>query len=102
VVSFHLSVENISVCTGLPFPKAVGIPMNAQESIRTLLGPRPHVNKFAAGSGSQHEIEVQKNALIAYRAKVVALIGMLEGGVKGSWEQATLPWSAALGCVSTS
>jgi len=55
-----------------------------RDSIRTLLGPRPHLNPIlgSGGSGAKHEIELQKSALIAYRARIVALIEMLEGGVK--------------------
>ena len=57
-----------------------------RDSIRTLLGPRPQLNPIlgSGGRGAKHEIERQKSALIAYRAKLVALIEMLEGGVKVS------------------
>ena len=33
------------------------------------------------GSGALHDIKRQKSDLIAYRARIVALIEMLEGGV---------------------
>ncbi len=68
---------------GLPFPQKMDTPKSFRDFIRTLLGPRPHVNPpfGPAGSGAKHEIELQKSALIAYRAKIVALIDILEGGV---------------------
>jgi hypothetical protein len=55
-----------------------------RDLIRTLLGPRPQVNTIfgSGGTGVPYDVEVQKNALIAYRAKIVALIEMLEGGVR--------------------
>jgi hypothetical protein len=36
----------------------------------------------SGGSGALHDVKRQKSELIAYRAKIVALIEMLEGGVK--------------------
>jgi hypothetical protein len=48
-----------------------------RDLIRTLLGPPPQV-KFVFGPG---ELEMQKSALIAYRAKIVALMNILEGKV---------------------
>lgn len=55
-----------------------------RDFIRTLLGPRPHLNPILGSgeSGAMHDIERQKSELIAYRAKVGALIKMLEGGLK--------------------
>ena len=68
---------------GLSFRQETDTPTTVRDFIRTLLGPRPHVNPpfGPAGSGAKHEIELQKSALIAYRAKIVALIDVLEGGV---------------------
>ncbi len=68
---------------GLPFPQETET-ATVRAFIRTLLGPRPQVNTIfgSVGSGDLDNIEVQMNALIAYRAKIVALIEMLEGGVR--------------------
>lgn len=69
---------------GLPFPLETDTAPTVRGLIWTLLGPRPQVNTIfgSGGSGDPHDIEVQMNALIAYRAKIVALIEMLEGGVR--------------------
>lgn len=48
-----------------------------RDCLRTLLGPAPQV-KVVLGPG---DIEIQKNRLIAYRGKVVALMNILEGKV---------------------
>jgi hypothetical protein len=69
---------------GLPFPQEIVTPTTIRDFIRTLLGQRPRLHPVlgSRGSGDPQDIEVQKNALIAYRAKIVALIEMLEGGVR--------------------
>jgi hypothetical protein len=61
---------------GLPFPQETDTP-TLRDSLRTLLGPWPQA-KFVFGPG---ELEIQKSALIAYRAKIVALMNILEGKV---------------------
>jgi len=73
------------VASGLPFPQEKDF-ATVRDLIRALLGPRPQVNTIlgSAENGVPHDIEVQMNALIAYRAKIVALIGKLEGEVPGS------------------
>jgi hypothetical protein len=67
-----------------PFLEKPFIPTILRESILTLLGPRPHLKTVSAYAriGSMQHIEVQKLALIAYRAKIVAVMNVLEVGVK--------------------
>jgi hypothetical protein len=67
---------------GLPFPQETDTP-TLRDSIRTLLGPKPQVKTIfePAESGAPNNIDIQKSALIAYRAKVVALMNILEGNV---------------------
>ena len=69
---------------GLPFPQETDTRTTVRDSIRTLLGPRPRLNPIlgSGGSGALHDIEHQKRELIVYRARIVALIEMLEGGAK--------------------
>jgi hypothetical protein len=68
---------------GLASPKETNTPMKLRDSIRTLLGPKPPVNTAfgITGSAGRGELEIHKNALIAYRARVVALMNILEGTV---------------------
>ena len=74
----------MSFAFGLPFPQETGTPTTVRDSIRTLLGPKPHLNPIlgSVGSGAPHDIERQKSELIAYRAKIVAVMNILEAGVK--------------------
>ena len=68
----------------LPFLQKPFIPTALRDSILTLLDPRPHV-KTILGSGRSGvvlDIEIQRRALIAYRAKIVALTHILETVVK--------------------
>jgi len=67
---------------GLPFPQETDT-ATVRDLIRTLLGPRPRMNTVfgSDGNGVPNDIEVQKKALIAYRAKIVAVIDLLEAGV---------------------
>jgi hypothetical protein len=69
---------------GLPFPQETDTETPVREFIRTLLGPKPHLitNLGPARTAAAHDLDLQKSALIAYRAKLVALIDMLESGVK--------------------
>jgi hypothetical protein len=69
---------------GSPFLGETEALTKARESIRTLLGPRPQLNTIlgSCGIGDPQYLDAQRNALIAYRAKIIALIWMLEGGVK--------------------
>jgi hypothetical protein len=60
------------------------IPTDVRDSIRTLLGPRPYLKSVPAYAriGSLRQIKLEALALIAYRAKIVALMTILEVGVK--------------------
>jgi len=76
---------------GLPFPQEMDTSMSVLDSIRTLLGPRPHLDPSlgSGGSGFPRDIEAQKSQLTAYRAKISALIEILEGGVRiPGWNEA--------------
>ena len=67
-----------------PYLPETDTPTSVREFIRALLGPRPHLitDLGPARTGAAHDIDRQKSALVAYRVKLVALIAMLEGGVK--------------------
>jgi hypothetical protein len=60
------------------------IPTDVRDSIRTLLGPRPYLKSVPAYAriGSLWQIKLEALALIAYRAKIVAVMNILEAGVK--------------------
>ena len=68
---------------GSPLFEETDTATTVRDAIRALLGPKPQVNTIlgSGGNGVPYDIEAQKNALIAYRVKVVALIKMLESGV---------------------
>ena len=63
---------------------SAGIAADIRDSIVTLLGPSPNVKagRRPTRSDFQYDIEVQKSRLIAYRAKVVALINIFEAGIE--------------------
>ena len=63
---------------------SAGIAADIRDSIVTLLGPSPNVKpgRRPARSDLKYDIEVQKSRLIAYRAKVVALINIFEAGIE--------------------
>lgn len=70
---------------GLFFPQQKGTTATVRDIIETLLGPRPDMSACESGwSGDWNDIASQRSALIAYRAKLVALIDMLEGGVQAT------------------
>lgn len=64
----------------LPAGQEPDAPTSLQESIGTLLGPRPDSTAIfgRARTGVRHDLETQKIALLAYRAKLVALVYFLE------------------------
>jgi hypothetical protein len=70
----------------LPFLQKPVIPTTIRDSFATLLGPRPQV-KITFGpprSVVMHAIEIQTSALFAYKAKVDALMNILESVGKDS------------------
>jgi hypothetical protein len=59
------------------------IPTVLRDSILTLLGPKPSLATVTgARSKSVNDVLSQRLALIAYRAKIVAVMNILEVGVK--------------------
>jgi hypothetical protein len=59
------------------------IPTVVRNSILTLLGPKPPLETVReARSKSTRDVLSQRDALIAYRTKIVALMNILEVGVK--------------------
>jgi len=67
-------------------PQEMDSESTLRDAIRILLGPKPQVNMMDGSGAILHDIERQKSELIAYRAKVVALIEMLDGGIKAGGE----------------
>lgn len=72
--------------TSVPFLQKPFIPPALRNSILTLLGPRPDMTAVPGHGriGCMQNIPVQQLALLAYRAKIVALITVLEVGVKAA------------------
>lgn len=81
IMSSHFSRSNSVFAFGLPFPKEANTPIALRDSIRTLLGPKPLVKTTfgPAEIDRRGDIQTQKSALMAYRAKIVALMNVLEG-----------------------
>jgi CheY-like chemotaxis protein len=69
---------------GLPTLQKPFTPTDLRDSIEALLAPIPHVKPFfgLVRSGVMRDLEILKIDMIAYRAKIVALLSILEGGVK--------------------
>ena len=95
-MSSHCSGMNKAFAHEMPFTLERHTPTTLRDSIRTLLGPKPHVKTTAcpAGMDVRGEVHAQKFALIAYRARLVALMNILEGTVAqpankpiGQWPQ---------------
>src|ERR1035438_7637736 len=72
--------------TSLPCLQEPFIPTALRDSILTLLGPSPDVRVAPrlARSGSVHDVQIQRLALIAYRAKIAAVMAILEVGVRAA------------------
>jgi hypothetical protein len=70
--------------TSLPFLREPLIPTaRLRASILTLLGPSPHLQNAStmARIGCLHDVQAQKFALVAYKARVVAVMNILEVGL---------------------
>jgi hypothetical protein len=83
--------------TSRPFFQEPLFPKVLRDSILTLLGPSPNskVTPRPHWRESLHDVQAQRLALIAYRAKIVALINILEVGVKTAEKHSNLKelWS---------
>jgi CheY-like chemotaxis protein len=84
--------ERASV-SGLPFLQKPFTPAALRYSIGALLGPVHHVNTTLGcdARGFIDDIEILRTVLIAYRAKVAALLSILEGGVKAHGNKPMAP-----------
>jgi len=85
MMSGYLEERDRVSTIGLPFLQKPFTPTALRNSIETLLGPIPACEEDDAETcldGVRNDLEIQKAALIAYRAKVVALLDILEGRVR--------------------
>jgi len=82
MMSNYLEERDRVSTAGLPFLQKPFTPTALRDSIEALLGPIPireADDSETCLDGVRNDIEIQKAALIACRAKVVALLNILEG-----------------------